>query len=118
MTGGYQDASQGGGLSVSSKSAPVAAGGHYDARWSDPGLRVGARLTADVTAADIMLNAFADSFTSYGMDLISAAPELKSAVDAVSAHPALTAYFATRATVEAKLAAPGLSVEIMVQAAK
>lgn len=29
MTGGYQDASQGGGLSVSSKSAPVAAGGRY-----------------------------------------------------------------------------------------
>ena len=31
----------------------VAAGGRYDARWSDPGLRAGARLTADVTAAEL-----------------------------------------------------------------
>jgi glutathione S-transferase len=56
---------------------------------------------ADVTAADIMLNAFADSFMTYGMDLVSAAPELRGVVDAVGAHPALQSYFATRATVEA-----------------
>ncbi len=31
----------------------VAAGGRYDARWSDPGLHAGARIMADIGAADL-----------------------------------------------------------------
>lgn len=56
---------------------------------------------AEPNVADIILFAFADSFSQYGFDWVAAAPALKSSIEGMRAHPKLQAYLAKREKVEA-----------------